>query len=258
MSRTGLALALAVLAGGGLAVLHGCNSTQDCCGGCLGDDPAVFHLSCSSGDVTSVLATGPCGTDASLSSFLGSGSVFVHSRSAGVCHVELTFATGFTYATDVTFTSQPGGVCGGPQCRCPAHVAPASGPFTVNNPSNTCVAAPDAGADEGGSSGAGMDTGAAHASYPSCTNNGCGTGLACAYPIAAGCSAAGVCVPLTPCGGCGNQPTYCGCAGSGVLQSGDIPAGYSLSAVQGAYYPCAGPDAGGGHVTADAGDAVAE
>jgi hypothetical protein len=80
----------------------------------------------------------------------GSGRVFVESQSPGVCHIELTFATGFTYPADVTFTLHPGGVCGGPQCKCGDYLAPTSGPFTVNNPSNTCVAIPDAGDDANG------------------------------------------------------------------------------------------------------------
>jgi hypothetical protein len=89
--------------------------------------------------------------DASLASYMGNHAVFVESQDAGVCHVELTFAAGFTYSTDVTFAWQPGGVCGGPQCKCEDYLAPTSGPFVVNNPSATCVDAGlvgDAGADE--------------------------------------------------------------------------------------------------------------
>ena len=65
--------------------------------------------------------------------------VTVFSAGPGVCHIELTFATGFTYSTDVTFTqvSEDG-------CACPSLFAATSGPFTVNNPSDTCV---DAGLD---------------------------------------------------------------------------------------------------------------
>jgi hypothetical protein len=110
----------------------------------------VFHLACSSTDLKSVSATGPCAMpDASLSSYLGNGSVYVGSQVPGACHVELTFASGFTYSTEVAFVSQPGGVCGGPQCKCGDYVAPASGPFAVKNPSDTCVeAGPDGGGDE--------------------------------------------------------------------------------------------------------------
>jgi hypothetical protein len=140
VARCGAALGLLVVLGGG-----GCNSTKICCGLCPSPEPAVFQLACSANDLVSVVATGPCATpDASLSSYTGNGRVFVDSQSPGVCHVELTFATGFTYSADVTFASQPGGVCGGPQCKCADYLTPTSGPFTVNNPSTTCV---DAGSD---------------------------------------------------------------------------------------------------------------
>lgn len=58
--------------------------------------------------------------------------VTVYSSSAGSCHIELTFATGFTYSADVTFTSQTEGLCPG----CAPYIGPTSGPFTVNNPSD--------------------------------------------------------------------------------------------------------------------------
>jgi hypothetical protein len=61
------------------------------------------------------------------------------SPSPGVCHIELIFATGFTYSTDVMFNSQEG--------ECASSNVPILGPFTVNNPSDTCVAL-DAGGDE--------------------------------------------------------------------------------------------------------------
>ncbi len=152
MSRTGVVLALTSLVGGLVVVLHGC-SHQDCCGGCVGDSPAVLQLSCGTTDLQSVVATGPC------ASYTGDGFVSVQSRGPGTCHIDLRFATGFTYSTDVTFMSQPGGVCGGPQCKCPDYVAATSGPFMVNNPSDTCVATPDAGADVGASDASADGTG---------------------------------------------------------------------------------------------------
>ncbi len=82
--------------------------------------------------------------DAGLSSYMRYGNVYVGTESPGVCHVELIFASGFTYSADVTFVLRPGGVCGGPQCKCGDYVTPTSGSFTVNNPNNTCV---DAGLD---------------------------------------------------------------------------------------------------------------
>jgi hypothetical protein len=70
--------------------------------------------------------------------------VDINSPSAGVCHVELTFGTGFTYSADVTFTSEPG--LTGPSCpwSCPMTTYPKLGAFAVNNPSTTCV---DGGSD---------------------------------------------------------------------------------------------------------------
>jgi hypothetical protein len=82
---------------------------------------------------------------------VGTDAIFVSSNDAGACHVELTFVSGFTYSADVTFASKSGGVCGGPQCKCPDYVAPTSGPFQVQNPAATCV---DAGATEAGDAGA--------------------------------------------------------------------------------------------------------
>jgi hypothetical protein len=135
VARSAAALGFLVVLGSG-----GCDSTEDCCGSCQEGNAAAFQLSCSSYDLKSVVATGPCAMpDASVSSYMGNGTVLVQSDGPGACHVELTFATGFTYSADVTFASHSGGVCGGPQCACPDYVTPTSGPFMVNNPSSTCV-----------------------------------------------------------------------------------------------------------------------
>jgi hypothetical protein len=146
VARCAAALGLLVVLGGG------CSPTGDCSGGCaIGD--ATFVLSCDSTDLTSVLLSGPCATgDASPSNyFFGSYTSFVHvvSPSPGVCHVELTFATGFTYSADVQFTEQSDNEPS--HCACSSYVAPVStqSTFVVNNPSTTCVdAGLDAGEDE--------------------------------------------------------------------------------------------------------------
>jgi hypothetical protein len=118
---------------------------MDCCGSCPSNEQAVLQLSCGSNDLKSVTTTGPCSMpEAGLSSYVGNGSVFVQSDGPGVCHIELTFATGFTYSADATFATHSGGVCGGPQCTCPPVIAPTQTTFMVNNPSTTCV---DAGLD---------------------------------------------------------------------------------------------------------------
>jgi hypothetical protein len=63
------------------------------------------------------------------------------SQVPGTCHVSLTFATGFTYATDIVFV-ESAGPCGG------NIVLPTQMSFEVNNPPSTCLVA-DAGANGG-------------------------------------------------------------------------------------------------------------
>ena len=113
---------------------------------CNDGTDAIFDLSCGPTDLTSVVISGPCAMgDASPSNHVsGSESQYVSlsSPSPGVCHVELTFATGFTYSADVTFVSESAGGL----CACPQSTAPTQSTFTVNNPSTTCV---DAGLDAG-------------------------------------------------------------------------------------------------------------
>jgi hypothetical protein len=90
---------------------------------------------------------------------------------------------------------------------------------------------PEAGGDavlEADSMGDGGKSGGTHSP---CAHGACGPNLVCEYPVAAGCSAEGVCVPFTPCGGAGKQPTYCGCDGGGVLGTCDVP-GYVTGPVQ--------------------------
>ena len=120
----------------------GCAVGLFCSGGGM---VAIFELSCGATDLTSVVLSGPCATgDASPSHYLDGGtSVIISSPSPGVCHVELTFATGFTYSADVTFVSESAGGA----CVCPPNTAPTQTTFVVNNPSTTCL---DGGLDAGG------------------------------------------------------------------------------------------------------------
>jgi hypothetical protein len=77
--------------------------------------------------------------------FMGNDLVAVESAAPGVCHVELTFEAGFTYSADVTFATQSGGVCGGPQCKCPDCIAPTTDAFAIDSGAVCPVdAAPDA------------------------------------------------------------------------------------------------------------------
>jgi hypothetical protein len=62
--------------------------------------------------------------------------VIVQPVAAGDCHIELVFATGFTFSTDVQFTTQSGGQ---PQCPCNTWLEPDQQTIAVNDPSSTCV-----------------------------------------------------------------------------------------------------------------------
>jgi hypothetical protein len=110
-----------------------------------------LDLACGPTDLTGVTISGPCATgDASPSNYVwGPNSNYVSftSASPGVCHVELTFATGFIYSADVTFAYQTSGTH---ECTpCPAFIAPTQSMFMVNDPNTTCVGAGvDAGMDE--------------------------------------------------------------------------------------------------------------
>jgi hypothetical protein len=122
----------------------GCNSYA-CPLACNGDTPATFVLSCSPSDLTSVTASGPCAlADANpepAGTFLS-----IYSPSAGLCHVTLTFATGFTQSADVTFVSrtdpEPPGCA-----TCSPYIAPTQRTFMVSNPPTTCI---EAGTEAGG------------------------------------------------------------------------------------------------------------
>ncbi len=109
----------------------------------------MFDLSCAPTNLTSVGVTGPC-----TSSLDGDGpyterAVYVDGQGAGTCHVVLTFATGFTYATDVGFTSQTSWVCGSQSCgSCGEITFPTGGPYMVDNPIvSTCVSLDAGGAE---------------------------------------------------------------------------------------------------------------
>lgn len=147
--RCAAAVALLATIGAG-----GCVTTDHPCPGTCpasGHSAAAFDLSCGPTDLESVVLSGPCATgDTNPSRYPwnhGAGVSFT-SPSPGVCHVELIFATGFTYSTDVTFTQTtvptPSGC---PPCPITSLIVPTQGFFTVNNPSDTCV---DAGLDREG------------------------------------------------------------------------------------------------------------
>jgi hypothetical protein len=125
--------------------LAACSVSRACPGLCIEGSSAVVELNCSATDLTSVTVTGACAGDAGARSLHAFGtSIYVFSQTAGVCHVSLTFASGFTYETDVTFATQTDNI---PGCGvCPPYIGPTQGSFAAHNPGNTCV---DAGLDGG-------------------------------------------------------------------------------------------------------------
>jgi hypothetical protein len=139
-ARCAAALGLLVVMGGGCA--H-----YACPGFETANQSATFQLSCGPTDLVSVALSGPCSDgDASISDLAASASFGISSPSPGVCHVTLTFATGFTYSADVTFILQNDGDT--PGCPVWHYTAPTQRAFTVNNPSTTCVGTGlDAGSD---------------------------------------------------------------------------------------------------------------
>jgi hypothetical protein len=127
----------------GLLVVACSSGSPPCPDLCIEASSATFLLSCNPNDLVAVTATGPCThPDAGLSWFTGAETkwaVSVFAESPGACHVVLTFATGFTFAADVTFAEQS------QACGCPSYIGPSepSG-GQVNNPPDTCVAIADA------------------------------------------------------------------------------------------------------------------
>jgi hypothetical protein len=113
------------------------------------ETPATFELACSPSDLTAVNVSGPCSssnmgsdpTDHYGNDEVGRGKLEVGSQVAGLCHVDLTFASGFVYSTDVTFTGTSDS-CG------TGFISPTQSVFAVNNPDSTC-------ADGGSAAGAG-------------------------------------------------------------------------------------------------------
>jgi hypothetical protein len=121
-----------------VTVLWGTGCSSPSCNACIEASSATFDLTCAASNLTSIAVSGPCAADdASIESFTTYSFpiVAVDSPTPGVCHIKLTFATGFTYSTDVTFASTTAGSCSG----CPSYIGATSGPFMVHNPSNTCV-----------------------------------------------------------------------------------------------------------------------
>jgi hypothetical protein len=123
-----------------VVVLPGCGPKLACPGFCPGPGPAQFNLACAPTDLASVVLSGSCATDADASpaNYVQGGNLsylFINGTSTGTCHVELTFASGFTYSADVEFVPEQS-ENGCPVC---SPYTATVGTFSVNNPSTTCV-----------------------------------------------------------------------------------------------------------------------
>jgi hypothetical protein len=201
--------------------------------GCMSSEVtfASFCMSCAMDlftvtDLTGVTLSGPCAMgDGALGNYtLGppfeTPCISVGSPSPGVCHVELNFATGFTYSTNVTFTSQTLEVPRG--CpACPPFIGPTglpSDPISVNNPSMTCVSSYSGPSDAASDARreAAVDGGCA------CPSGGDGGVCVCQHFSMPACPSSasygsGPCVYSGSCMGCSENSGFeCTCADAGV------------------------------------------
>jgi hypothetical protein len=143
--RVATAFGVAAAFGGGT----GCVQQSSCDNISRVETPATFELACAPSDLTAVNVSGPCSSsnmgsdpaDYDGNGEVGLGKLEVGSQVAGLCHVDLTFASGFVYSTDVTFTGTSDS-CG------TGFISPTQSVFAVNNPASTCM-------DGGSAAGAG-------------------------------------------------------------------------------------------------------
>jgi hypothetical protein len=76
--------------------------------------------------------------------------ILVSSPYPGRCHIEVTFDTGFTFATDIDFARYNHGPPCGPYHTQSTYTAPTPSNVVINNPTDTCADAGlvgDAGVD---------------------------------------------------------------------------------------------------------------
>jgi hypothetical protein len=140
----GLSCLVAALGGG-----IGCVQQQACDNISRVETPVTFDLACAPSDLTTVKVSGPCSSSnmsTDPAAYEGNGEagpakLEVGSEVAGLCHVDLTFASGFVYSTDVTFTGTSDGCSTG-------YITPTQSVFAVNSPGSTC-------SDGGSAAGAG-------------------------------------------------------------------------------------------------------
>jgi hypothetical protein len=136
-----LPLAAATAATLGVLLAGGCSGHHDCSASCKGGSGVTLDLACGGTDLTSVILTGACneGNITSPDTYLGGPHqqyVYLPADEAGPCHVKLVFATGFTFSTDVHFSTLTDD--SDPQCTC-QYVQADQTTIAVNNPASTCV-----------------------------------------------------------------------------------------------------------------------
>jgi hypothetical protein len=77
------------------------NGAGNICNCGTGNDGVSFQLACTPASPPVVTITGPCVIGPS-----GPGTIAVSGNVVGTCHVEMTFASGGTFSTDLTITSE--------------------------------------------------------------------------------------------------------------------------------------------------------
>jgi hypothetical protein len=113
----------------------GCSSK--CPPGTIVDRAAgpALELSCAQTDLTTVTLSGPCANASAAAPngyIINQGAITILSQTPGLCHVVLKFTTGFTYATDINFTTMTD-LCG------ETFVGASQAQYPVDNPSSTCL-----------------------------------------------------------------------------------------------------------------------
>ncbi len=101
----------------------------------------TLDLACGGTNLTRVILSGACNVgDATSPDDYLDGShqqyVYVQPIESGPCHIQLVFATGFTFSTDVHFSTLTDD--SDPQCTC-QYVQADQTTIAVNNPTATCV-----------------------------------------------------------------------------------------------------------------------
>jgi hypothetical protein len=153
MGRIGFVAAIGLLVGA-------CGSNRLCPAGCvLASSAAAIAVACPANVVTASVS-GPCqqlqcagGTEMLWPECLTAyGAATAHmpanadltATATGTCHVEMRFADGYLYATDIQFVGRP--LNDSPGCpSCPPVTTPVSAPPPVDDPAGACPQ--DAGAD---------------------------------------------------------------------------------------------------------------